>query len=145
MTQFVSRRVMIPAPAFCMPKLHHTHKTMSSHEHVETWHSFRQLKIIGATRPFKIMKPQIQSYPDLPLLFFKCKSFWGRLSPSFFFFFWMFVYFWLCWVFAAALSSCGEWGYCLVEVHELLTVVAFLLQSTVSRHTGFSSHDTWTQ
>ena len=69
------------------------------------------------------------------------------------------MYFWLCWVFAAACSSCGEWGLLqqwrvgatLVAVHGLLIAVASLvvehrLQAHKLQqlwHAGFSSCGSW--
>ena len=56
---------------------------------------------------------------------------------------------WSHWVFVAmhrlSFFSCGEWGLLFNVVLGLLTVVASLLQSTVSRHSGFSSCKTWAQ
>ena len=40
---------------------------------------------------------------------------------------------------ALAFSSCGKWGLLFVVVRGLLIAVASLLQSTGSRHVGFSS------
>ena len=44
-----------------------------------------------------------------------------------------------------AFSSCGERGLLFVAVHELLIAWLLLLQSTGSRHAGFSSCGTWAQ
>ena len=61
----------------------------------------------------------------------------GRVSQSldwvifFFFKFYLFIYFWLCWVFVAvrrqAFSSCVEWGLLFVAVRGLLIAVASLV------------------
>ena len=42
-------------------------------------------------------------------------------------------------------SSCSEWGLLFVAVHRLLLWWLLLLQSTGSRHAGFSSCSTWAQ
>ena len=56
------------------------------------------------------------------------------LIATFFLNFIYFIIFWLCWVFAAHVSSsCSEWGLLLAAVHKLLIVVASFLQSTGSR------------
>ena len=39
----------------------------------------------------------------------------------------LFIYFWLCWVFVAAFSSCSEQGLPFIAVHGLLTAVASLV------------------
>ena len=60
--------------------------------------------------------------------------------------FYLFVYSWLHWVFAAV---CGlslvavSGGYSLVLVYRLLIVVASLVASMDSRNTGFSSCSSW--
>ena len=70
------------------------------------------------------------------------------LAGRFFFFFYfinlfiLFIYFWLCWVFVAVrgLSLVAvSGGLLFVAVRGLLIAVASLLQSTGSRHAGFSS------
>ena len=47
--------------------------------------------------------------------------------------------------FAWAFSSCGEMGLLFIVVHRLLDVMASLVWSTGSRHTGFSSYNTRAQ
>ena len=53
-----------------------------------------------------------------------------NLLKNVFFLIYKFIYFWLCWVFAAAcglFSSCGEWGPLFVAVCGLLIAVASLV------------------
>ena len=46
---------------------------------------------------------------------------------------------------ARAFSSCGEMGLLLIAACRHLTVVASLVRSTGSGHTGFSGYNTWAQ
>ena len=60
----------------------------------------------------------------------------------------IYFYFWLPWVFVAVcgrFSSCSEWGLLFVVVLRLLIGWLLLLQSTGSRHAGFSSCGTRAQ
>ena len=47
--------------------------------------------------------------------------------------------------FAWAFSSCCEMGLLFIVMHRLLVVMASLVRSTGSRHTGFSSYNTRAQ
>lgn len=57
-----------------------------------------------------------------------------------------FLYVWPCWVFLIAgrlLSSCGEWGFSLAVVHELLVAAASLVEEQRLRAQGLKSYDSW--
>ena len=71
-----------------------------------------------------------------------------------FFFQVLFIYFWLCWVFAAAKAfslGVASGGYCLVMVYRLLTVVAFAVvehglqgaQASAVAARGLNSCSSW--
>ena len=65
-----------------------------------------------------------------------------------FFKFYLFIYFWLCWVFVAArglFSGCSEQGLLFVVVHELLIAVASLVAEHGLEARGLHSCGTWAQ
>ena len=60
----------------------------------------------------------------------------------------LFIYFWLCWVFVAArglslVAASGGYSWLWCTGFSLRWLL--LLRSTGSRHSGFSSCDTWAQ
>ena len=65
----------------------------------------------------------------------------------YFFKFYLFPYFWLCWVFVAVGFSLVvvSGGCSLVAAHRLLFAVAFLVVEYGLRYAGFSSCGTWAQ
>ena len=70
----------------------------------------------------------------------------GTINVTIFFIYLSFIYFWLCWVFVAA---CGlslvavRGGYSSLQCAGFSLWWLLLLQSTCSRHMGFSSCGSW--
>ena len=74
--------------------------------------------------------------------------FWRSVNAVIFFFVNKLIYFWLCWVFVAARGLSlvvASGGYSSLWHLGFSLRWLLLLQSTGSRHAGFSSCGTWTQ